>query len=136
MINRIHLAKTFLANHPEYTLRRICFVWCQGESDGDIGTTEGEYEQRLEELKRGLTDEGVSAFFLISIGEKTGKTPNDYKNIRSAQEHFCMVNGKCTLVSSFYGLSGYMKDEYHYTQECYNMVGTEAGEKSGLVLLN
>lgn len=74
-----------------------------------------------------MQDSGISHIYVIGIGEKKGENSNDYKNIRKAQAKLCDERDDCTVVAGFIGKESMMKDEYHYTQEGYNLVGRIAG---------
>lgn len=133
LVNRYHLAKQFLAESKEFTLRHVLLVWCQGESDGDTGTSADEYYHAMDQLVNALTNEGIEAVLVVRIGNR-GDDALKYDNIISAQTQYCLANSKCVLVSTRFAemyKTGLMADEYHYLQEGYNLVGTEAGENAG-----
>lgn len=57
-----------------------------------------------------------------------------YDDIRNAQIQLCDDSANCYLLSNQFETMlerGMMKDQYHYTQEGYNLVGNEAGRKAG-----
>lgn len=135
MVSRIEAAKSWLDESP-YTIRNVFFVWCQGESDGNAGTTKEEYSQMLDQLMTAMKDSaGVRHCYIIEIGERTGEGANDYHEIREAQEEYCRDHDDCSMIASFYDMRDYHKDAYHYTQDGYNIIGEKAGENAGLLVL-
>ncbi len=138
LVDRIDKAKKFITESDKYVLNKTYIVWCQGESDGDIGTTQEQYSNMLKEFVDSLIDNKLAEHcFLIEIGEKNDENPISYKSIRDAQEELCNDYKSLTKISSFYGLldKGMMIDEYHYTQDGYNLVGEEAGNNAGMYVL-
>lgn len=120
--------------NASYQIRHRYMVWCQGESDGDKGTTAGEYKERFRLLWQEMKQAGVEKCFLIQTGKKNvvGQE-EDYEEIRQAQEELC--DGKeIIMVSRCLGEMlerGLMKDAFHYYQQAYNECGTEAGNAVG-----
>lgn len=108
-------------------------VWCQGENDGDNGMSEEEYYEKLKLLTDSLTEDcGIEQNFIIRIGNRADNM-SLYRSIQKAQTRVCNDSENCTLVStSFENMAseGMMIDNYHYTQEGYNLVGEEAGRNS------
>lgn len=52
--------------------------------------------------------------------------------IQEAQSRLCEDSDNCIMISELAGSfveNGYMKDNYHYTQEGYNLLGEDAGKK-------
>lgn len=130
IVKRCNLAKLYLENSIAHRLGNVYMVWFQGESDGDIGTTYEQYYERLDELTSSLVSQNiVDKCFIIQIGDK-GTDVNLYDQIQKAQVDLCEASDNCVLISDkakeLLGL-GLMKDEYHYTQEGYNILGEEAG---------
>lgn len=129
-------AETFLTENG-YTIRHKYLVWCQGESDGDRGTTGEEYKElfhNLWEKCSGL----VEACFLISIGEcNIDGEENRYREIQKAQEELCNEAQIVPISSAFRNMRsrGLMKDAFHYFQRGYNECGKEAGENAAKYVL-
>ena len=136
---RVQAAQEFLKDgytdgDTEYELGNTYVVWLQGESDGDAGTSGTEYTEALDKIVKGFkNDIGAEQFFVIPIGGYNG---NDgarraqYNTIRDAQILYCEDSDDATVISRrLYDLYsyGYMKDEFHFTQEGYNLVGEDAG---------
>lgn len=83
----------------------------------------------LEEMKKA----GVEHCFLIRIGHYNGTGRQDYSEIMAAQGVIADTREDVTMVSTaFAGMKerGLMKDEFHYYQQAYNEVGSEAGTKT------
>ena len=117
-----------------YIIRHRYMLWCQGESDGDRATTAEQYKERFHTLWQEMKAAGIEKCFLIEIGKKNVPgQEEDYEEIRRAQEELC--NGKdIIMVSRCLGEMlerGLMKDAFHYYQQAYNEVGTEAGRNVG-----
>lgn len=113
-----------------YQIRHRYMLWCQGESDGDVGTNAEEYKERFNILWQEMKSVGIEKCFLIKTGKKNVPgQEEDYEEIRRAQEELC--DGKeIIMVSRCLGemlARGLMKDAFHYYQQAYNEVGTEAG---------
>ena len=133
LIERATSAKTYLEQSEQYLIQHTYLVWCQGESDGDIRTTQYDYYQSLKNLTDSLIQQNiVDHCFIIAIGENADN-PELYTPIRNAQLNLCTNSNNCTLISnSFLGMKDkeLMIDEYHYSQEGYNIVGAEAGRNA------
>lgn len=131
LVERANSAKKYLSESTDYKLENVYIVWCQGESDGDAQTSAEDYYNSLNSLCNTLVEQGVvSHCFIVAIGQN-GKDLHLYDEIRAMQLKLCEDNENCTLVSdSFYGMkeAGLMIDEYHYSQNGYNIVGAEAGK--------
>ena len=132
LLARANSAKDYLNNNG-YSLRNTYLVWCQGESDGDSGTSYESYYNMLNELSASLVENGViSKCYVIAIGQN-GNAPDLYDDIRNAQLQLCEDSDNCILISNaFLGMldQGLMQDEYHYKQEGYNIVGEDAGRNT------
>jgi hypothetical protein len=122
-----------------YQIRHRYMVWCQGESDGDRGTTAEDYKAQFNILWQEMKAAGIEKCFIIKTGKKNipGQEEN-YEEIRRAQEELC--DGEATImVSRKFGEMlerGLMKDAFHYYQQAYNEVGIEAGENVGEYVCN
>ena len=99
-VYRLNKAKEFLQNSPDYRLRYTYMVWCQGENDGDIGTSKDVYYDILEGIVDTLVEtEGIKQCFVIRIGENRDNV-NKYDDIMNAQTELCIKSANCTLVST------------------------------------
>lgn len=109
-------------------------AWCQGCTDGDLRTDPEVYRQRTSAMIRGLQEDcKIEKCFLIEIGNFRDD-PERYLPIRQAQEKLAAEEPDVLLVSrqfASFAARGLMKDEFHYLQEGYNLVGAEAGRNAG-----
>lgn len=137
-IARMKAASGFLAaNH--FHVRHRFMVWCQGESDGDISKPGELYQREFEHMLGAMLQAGIERCFLIKIGHYNGTGEQDYSEIRMAQDIIARTNENVVMVSrSFAEMKerGLMKDEFHYFQEAYNIVGQEAGTNTADYVLS
>lgn len=130
LLQRIASAKTYLQKSQHFDIRNVFLVWCQGESDGDAGTTQDDYLASLNDLREKLVVSGVVDFMLvIQTGENTEKE-GAYDGIQQAQKLFCDQHTDCEMISELaktFLKEGKMRDSYHYTQNGYNILGKDAG---------
>lgn len=136
---RVKAAQEFLKDgytdgDTSYETGNTYVVWLQGESDGDAGTSAADYTETLDRIVKGFkNDIGAEQFFVIPIGgynNSDGTIKAQYNTIRDAQILYCEESSDATVISrQLYDLYsyGYMKDQFHYTQEGYNIVGEDAG---------
>ncbi len=136
---RLSLAKRFLGNGVRHTY----LVWLQGETDGDNAVTAQRYTKTLDKIFRAFRkDAGVEQCFVIPIGAFNGDSEaikSGYDVIRQAQKDYCENSEYATLVSTqLADLSeyGFMKDNFHFVQEGYNIVGADAGTNAGYYVKN
>ena len=134
IVERCNSAKGYLNASEHFELRHVFMVWCQGESDGDCGTTYETYYNSLETIIDSLVeDEIIDECFIITVGNKKS-SEYLYADIRTAQKDLAQNNNNCRIISdlaqNFVAL-GCMKDEYHYTQWGYNLLGYDAGTNVG-----
>lgn len=129
---RLHAAEMFLkSNH--YLTRHKYMLWCQGESDGDIAKSARQYTEEFNSMLDAMLGAGIEKCFLVRIGHYNGMGGQDYSEIMEAQDTIAQTNEKVVLVSKAFAdmkARGLMKDEFHYFQEAYNIVGQEAGENT------
>ena len=136
-LERLKLTENF-CKEQDIKINHKYVVWCQGESNGDAGTSSEEYKSKFQNLQSQLKEAGVEHIFLIAIGKYNGEEETDYSVIHDTQLEIASENKGVTLVSdSFQHMKerGLMKDAFHYYQQAYNEVGTEAGEKVGAYVL-
>lgn len=131
-IARMNAASEFLhTNH--YLVRHKFMLWCQGESDGDIAKPGEQYRREFECMLEVMLKAGVEKCFLIRIGHYNGLGSQDYSEIMSIQDKITQENPNVVMVSESFAKMkerGLMKDDFHYYQEAYNIVGREAGENT------
>jgi hypothetical protein len=136
-IDRFKKAESYLLNNG-YRIRKKFMVWCQGETDGDKSMCEEEYKTRFQTMLDEMFKSGIEQCFLIRIGNHRD-LPEQYSGIIKAQTDFCESYDKAVLVATKFAemaSKGLMKDSFHYKQEAYNAVGTEAGKNTGYYILN
>lgn len=136
-IDRFKKAESYLLNNG-YNIRKKFMVWCQGESDGDKNMAEEDYKTKLQAMMEEMFKNGVEECFLIRIGNHRD-LPEQYSSIIKAQTDFCESYDKAILVSTKFAemaSKGLMKDSFHYKQDAYNIVGTEAGKNTAFYILN
>lgn len=136
-IDRIERAKRFL-NTNDMKISHLFMVWCQGESDGDIGRDKESYKKLFYVMLDKMKSIGVEKCFIIVIGEYNGEKSNrvsGYQTIQAAQEEIAQENDDVVIVCSSlrtYKENGMMRDEYHFYQDGYNWMGDEAGMQSAI----
>lgn len=111
-------------------VRHRFLVWCQGETDGDLATAPETYKESFRVLWSQCRAAGMERCFLIAIGAYNGVKGCDYTPIHDAQLELAQQEPGVELVSDAFctmRARGLMKDSYHYYQQAYNEVGTEAG---------
>lgn len=138
-VARLNAAKRFLDASADYRVRGIYMVWCQGESDARNHTTAERYLELTRAMNAVMQSAGVEKCFLIGIGNYNGtEDPIDsFVYIQEAQKKLCAESGDFLLVStSFADLRDRMKDDFHFFQDAYNLVGAEAGSAAGAWVRN
>ena len=131
-IARLNAAVEFL-NASHYFVRHKYMLWCQGESDGDISKSGERYRQEFEKMLESMLQAGIEKCFLVRIGHYNGFGRQDYSEIMAAQDIIAQNNENVVMVSKLFGEMkerGLMKDDFHYFQAAYNIVGREAGENT------
>lgn len=130
---RFERAKEF-AEKQKMHIRHCFLLWCQGETDGDLGTSPDDYKTRFKHMLLQFKEKGIETCFLIVIGEYNGDKGFDYSVIRWTQLQIAEEVEDVYLVSDdFHTMRsrGLMKDDFHYYQKAYNEVGTAAGNAAG-----
>mgnify|MGYP000004244421 FL=1 len=135
-LQRVEKCRDWLEKN-EYHVRHSYMVWCQGCTDGDLKTPKDIYEKQTEKmLESFLKDAGLEECFLIQIGNHRD-APELYLPMQQAQEEIAAADSNIVMVSKTFRTfaeKGLMKDQFHYLQEGYNIVGREAGENVGKCL--
>ena len=113
-----------------YIIRNNYMFWLQGESDR--GMTVDQYKSNMISIvKEMIKKTGVTHCMMLRVGQPKGGTATTNNNPLKAQTELCQQYTEfvmaSTLVSSFVD-EGLMKDNWHYLQEGYNMLGTDAGK--------
>ncbi len=143
LVRRLGRAVAY-AKERGITIRNRYLLWCQGETDGDNGLAPEAYKRMTKTLFETLEAEGVDHTFLVEIGLYNPPSPEDnfkpdYTKIIQAQEEMAEEEPeRITIVSKKFKEMkdrGLMKDQFHYFQQAYNEVGTEAGENAAAWVL-
>ncbi|HOP11067.1 MAG TPA: sialate O-acetylesterase [Oscillospiraceae bacterium] len=122
---RLKAADLFLARNG-FIVRHRFMVWCQGEQDGGAGLPGEEYITRFNAILDRMKMAGIEKCFVIQIGHRSDA--DDFDEIIAAQEKLCRENPDAVLVSTKLAeLRDWMKDRSHFTQQAYNIAGTDAG---------
>ena len=130
---RLRLCEEYLAGSV-YTVRCKSMVWCQGCTDGDFHMPKTEYKAKTREfIDSFVCENGLAKCFMIQIGNDR-TDPALYVPIREAQTELAEEEDCILMVSESFRTfmeRGLMKDQYHYLQQGYNIVGEEAGRNAG-----
>jgi len=117
-----------------YQVRRQYMVWCQGCTDGDLHTDPHQYKKATElMIHQFMKDASMEVCFLIQIGNHRDD-PQLYVPIQQAQEELAAEHKDIIIVSrqfKTFAARHLMKDEFHYLQPGYDLVGGEAGAVVG-----
>ena len=132
-VERYEACSTWLENH-EFVIRHRLMIWCQGCTDGDLHTTPEIYRQNTSQFLHQFMEQcQIEQCFLIQIGNHRDDEEL-YVPIQKEQEKLAKEE-KITMVSTLpktFAARDLMKDEFHYLQEGYNMVGEDAGRNTGM----
>lgn len=137
-LHRLNSAFSYFSDR-NIIIRHKYMVWCQGETDGQLKTNEATYIQRFQQVLDTLMKHKIEHCFLIRIGHfnsacnMPGAPLQDYSTIMDTQDKICRDNPHVTMVSTKFAdmlNRGLMYDAYHYFQEAYNEVGTDAGKNT------
>lgn len=134
---RLERAENYLKKENIH-LRHRYMLWCQGETDGDLGTSPEVYKEKFKRMLSQVLESGIEACFLITIGEYNGRNGFNYSGIRHAQLELAEELAEVWLVcDDFYTMRsrGLMKDDFHYYQKAYNEVGTAAGNTAAYLVM-
>lgn len=132
-VERYNCCEKWLTGH-DYRILYKGMVWCQGCTDGDLHTPADLYKiSTLRLIDSYCRECRIEKCFLIQIGNHRDDRAL-YVPIQQAQEELAAENEKILLVSrqlkTFADL-GLMKDEFHYLQKGYNLIGEDAGKNTG-----
>lgn len=138
-IARFNDCVSFLEN-SHHVIRHKYVLWCQGESDGDVGTTEENYKSMFQTMLEALLNVGIEKLFMVRIGNCNAENEFDrYSNVIKWQNDIAQSNKDVVMVSTaFAGMRerGLMKDNFHYYQAGYNEVGSYAGVNTAFYVNN
>lgn len=127
-IDRFQTAQTWLEQNG-YKIKNKFVVWLQGETDGGLGLSTEAYASYLNKTIDTMLENGADNFYIIRIGNNRDN-PSLYQSIIEAQTKLCSSKPQTILAStklSTMAENGLMKDQFHYTQHAYNIVGYDAG---------
>lgn len=132
-VERYDRCEKWLIGH-DYRILYKGMVWCQGCTDGDLHTPADIYKISTLKLIDSYCHEcRIEKCFLIQIGNHRGDRAL-YVPIQQAQEELAAESEKILLVSrqlKTFADRGLMKDEFHYLQKGYNLIGEDAGKNTG-----
>lgn len=135
-VEREKRCEKWLLSH-DYHIRYKGMVWCQGCTDGDLRTPPEIYKMHTAKFMKAYCLEcGIEKCFLIQIGNHRDDRKL-YVPIRQAQVELTKENKDIILVSEqlkTFADRSLMKDEFHYLQRGYNIIGEEAGRNTGKYL--
>ncbi len=138
-VARVNAAKAFLtaeyeSGRSKLKLGNTYAVWLQGESDGDAGTAASAYTRGLGRIVGGFAEDiDCAQTFVLPIGTYNGNDSTRktrYAAIREAQIDYCGDSRQATVIClclTDLQTYGYMKDEFHFRQEGYEIMGKDAG---------
>ena len=113
-----------------YTIRHNYMFWLQGESD--LGMTPATYKSNLIAIvKEMIQKTGVTNCMMLRVGQPNSATATTKNNSIIAQNELCQEYTEFVMASTLtagFVDDGLLKDTWHYTQEGYNILGTDAGK--------
>lgn len=134
---RLKRCEEWLCGHG-CRIKQKDMVWCQGCTDGDLRTPPDSYKAHTDSFLRSYRQEcGITNCFLIQIGNHRDHKAL-YVPIQQAQLELASENPNVILVSrqlKTFAARGLMKDEFHYCQQGYNLMGEEAGQNTGKYIM-
>lgn len=129
-VERLKSAVSFLETNG-FRIRHKFMLWCQGESDGDMCTSEQDFKSQFDTVLHTMMDAGIEKMFMVRIGNcNVPGCENRYKDYIRYETEIAQENKNVVMVScDFAGMRkrGLMKDDFHYYQAGYNECGTHAG---------
>jgi hypothetical protein len=132
--DRYEKAVRFLSG-KEISIRNKYLIWCQGESDGDLGRSGAEYKEMFLKTWDRFKKAGIQHCFMIKIGScNIPGSYGRYQEIQKAQEELVLEHEDISMASrAFCDMRerGLMKDAFHYYQNGYNECGMDAGRFVG-----
>lgn len=130
-LDRLAAAEGWLSRNG-YLVRHTFALWCQGESDADVGTERETYLRGFERMLGAMLAAGIGRLFLVRIGHCDDGSDR-YAPMMAWQDEIARSFDRVTMVSRAFSdmrARGLMKDTFHYYQAAYNEVGIEAGERA------
>lgn len=122
-------AERWLAENG-YTIRNNYMFWLQGESDSSMAPET--YKSNLIAIVKEMIEKtGVTNCMMLRVGQPDTATATKKNSIIEAQTELCQTYTEFVMASNLiagFPDDGLMKDTWHYTQEGYNILGTDAGK--------
>ena len=113
-----------------YIIRNNYMFWLQGESDR--GMTVDQYKSNMISIvKEMIKKTGVTHCMMLRVGQPKSGTATTNNNPLKAQTELCRQYTEFVMASTLtagFVDDGLMRDDWHYTQEGYNILGTDAGK--------
>ncbi len=133
MLARLDQAFSFLRRN-DIEIRHAYALFCQGETDGDQKTDKSQYKAMFKEFLSSLKSHGIEKIFVILIGKCNIEGKYDsYDEIRKAQQELSKEDEDVVIASRLLETfleKGLMKDEFHYLQKGYDIVGRDAAQNA------
>lgn len=126
-VRRLNTAKNWLDANG-FNVRHIYMVWSQGEAD--YKEKPESYKVYLRKMIEEMRKHGVEMCFFVGIGNHLNY-PGIFDSIQNTQMEFCDTYEYAymtTTIARTFVSRGMMSFLSHYSQEGYNLVGTEAGQ--------
>lgn len=131
---RLRSCIDYLKNNPFFVVRHINMVWCQGESDAGSYASGFDYFSKLQGIVNELKSLGdgyaIEKCFIIplSIYSSSGVNPNKLQ-LANDQIAYCNShpNDFALATKKNYNVPSVMRDDPHFHQGIYNVVGYDAG---------
>lgn len=114
-------------------IRHKFMVWCQGETDGDIGTSEEQFKNGFRNMFERMKQEGIEKLFMVLIGNCNIPGSEDrYVQVQKWERELACEEDVILVSDEFVSMreKGLMKDKYHYYQQGYNICGETAGRNT------
>ena len=122
-------AEQWLADNG-YTIRNNYMFWLQGESDRSMAPET--YRSNLIAIVKEMIEKtGVTKCMMLRVGQSDTSTATTKNNIIEVQTDLCQTYTEFVMASTLtagFPDDGLMKDTWHYTQEGYDILGTDAGK--------
>ena len=122
-------AEQWLADNG-YTIRNNYMFWLQGESDRSMAPET--YRSNLIAIVKEMIEKtGVTNCMMLRVGQSDTSTATTKNNIIEVQTELCQTYTEFVMASTLtagFPDDGLMKDTWHYTQEGYDILGTDAGK--------
>ena len=130
-------AEQWLADNG-YTVRNNYMFWLQGEND--MSMSPDTYRTNMISIVKEMIEKtGVTNCMMLRVGQQNTATATKKNNIIEVQTELCQTYTEFVMASTLiagFPDDGLMKDTWHYTQEGYNILGTDAGKNVAFYVNN